>query len=252
MVVLYEHETKLTERASIALNVGATKQITQQAKRTDQFFYFLLPICVTCFWRVKVSYSELSWWCQTWALPTIWWYQLYTCATVPKVRVRRYWFPILSPFITMAITWLGLFKCYLFNRFRGKYKHFHHSAYAKYCLIKVHTDYKYILKYLHCKTKQIKTHENNLIKPCYYLSHWNQPLEASADRETGLMQRFATAQLKWNMTHVNFEQPVTSLWSHPQFGHFPPTHRRYLTAQPIRSTRHRVEGVSVSKDTGRD
>lgn len=32
----------------------------------------------------------------------------------------------------------------------------YHSAYAKYCLIKVQTDDKYILNYVHGKNKQIK------------------------------------------------------------------------------------------------
>lgn len=41
MVVLYDREIKMTERASIALNVGATKQITQLALfgKTNQLFW---------------------------------------------------------------------------------------------------------------------------------------------------------------------------------------------------------------------
>lgn len=49
----------------------------------------------------------------------------------------------------------------------------YHSAYAKYCLIKVHPDYKYFSKSVYSKTKKKMTlMKISIIKPYYYYSSY--------------------------------------------------------------------------------
>lgn len=103
---------------------------------------------------------------------------------------------------------------------------------------------------MHTAKQKHDLYENNLIKPYYYLSHWNQPHGPSADRDAGLGQsaRRATDHRRWSTIPINFNRIWTTCRaaSHctsprsDQSGRFffLPRTKRHLTLQPIRAARH--------------